>query len=96
MYCQQYFAHTELSPRKKHKKYNGTDEKKSPIPELATREARLSDWLCWGLTTRQPLLVILCHLPENRRKEIEEIVEALKEMDREERRTGVKVKKQEK
>ena len=22
------------------------------------------DWLCWGLTTRQPLWVILCRLPE--------------------------------
>ena len=29
-------------------------------------------WLCWGLTTRQPLRVILCRLPEKGRKEIEE------------------------
>ena len=28
--------------------------------------------LCWGLTTRQPLRVILCHLPEKGRKEIGE------------------------
>ena len=28
--------------------------------------------LCWGLTTRQPLRVILCRLPEKGRKEIEE------------------------
>ena len=54
------------------------------------------DWLCWGLTTRQPLWVILCHLPEKGRKEIEEIVEEIKERDREERRTGMKVKKQKK
>ena len=35
--------------------------------------------LCWGLTTRQPLWVILCRLPEKERKEIEEIVEEMKE-----------------
>ena len=29
----------------------------------------LIDWLCWGLTTRQPLRVILCRLPEKGRKE---------------------------
>ena len=29
-------------------------------------------WLCWGLTTRQPLRVILCRLPEKGRKEIGE------------------------
>ena len=50
-------------------------------------------WLCWGLTTRQPLRVILCRLPEKGRKEIEEIVEEMKERDREESGTGVKVKK---
>ena len=43
------------------------------------------DWLCWGLTTRQPLWVILCRLPEKGRKVIEEIVEEMKERDREER-----------
>ena len=41
------------------------------------------DWLCWGLTTRQPLRVILCRLPEKERKEIEERVEEMKERDRE-------------
>ena len=25
--------------------------------------------LCWGLTTHQPLWVILCHLPEKRRRD---------------------------
>ena len=54
------------------------------------------DWLCWGLTTRQPLRVILCLLPEKGRKEIEERVEEMKERDREERGTGMKVKKQKK
>ena len=34
--------------------------------------------LCWGLTTHQPLWVILCCLPEKGRKEIEEIVEEMK------------------
>ena len=54
------------------------------------------DWLCWGLTTCQPLRVILCRLPEKGRKEIEERVEEMKERDREERGTGKKVKKQKK
>ena len=53
-------------------------------------------WLCWGLTTRQPLRVILCRLPEKGRKEIEERVEEMKERDWEERGTGKKVKKQKK
>ena len=35
--------------------------------------------------THQPLWVILCHLSEKGRKEIEEIVEEMKERDREER-----------
>ena len=52
--------------------------------------------LCWGLTTRQLLWVILCRLPEKGRKEIEEIVKEMKEMNREERGTGMKVKKQKK
>ena len=51
---------------------------------------------CWGLTTRQPLWVILCRLPEKGRKEIEEIVEERKERNREERKTGMNVKKQKK
>ena len=38
-----------------------------------------------GLTTHQPLWVILCHLPEKGRKEI---VEEMKVRDREERGTG--------
>ena len=50
----------------------------------------------WGLTTRQPLRVILCRLPEKGRKETEEIAEEMKERDREERGTGMKVKKQKK
>ena len=41
--------------------------------------------------TRQPLWVILCHLPQ---KERNEIVEEMKERDREEGGTGMKVKKQ--
>ena len=52
--------------------------------------------LCWGLTTRQALCVILCHLPEKGSKEIEEIAEEMQEMDTEERGTGMKMKKQKK
>ena len=51
----------------------------------------LIDGLCWSLTTRQPLWVILCRLPEKGRKELEEIIEYMKERDGEERRTGMKV-----
>ena len=36
-------------------------------------------WLCWDLTTSQPLWVILCRFPEKGRKEIEEIVEEMRE-----------------
>ena len=35
-------------------------------------------FVCWGLMTHQPLWVILYHLPEKGRKEIEEIVEEIK------------------
>ena len=42
--------------------------------------------LCWGLTTRQPLWVILCCLQEKGRRKIEEIEEEIKEMDRGERK----------
>ena len=41
--------------------------------------------LCWGLMTCQPLRVILCRLPEERRKEVEETAE-MKERDRRESR----------
>ena len=40
-----------------------------------------NDFLCWGLTIRQPLWVILCRLPEEGRRETEEIVEEMKERD---------------
>ena len=49
--------------------------------------------LCWGLTTRQPLWVKLCRLLEKGIKEIEEIVEEMKERNKEYRGTGMKVKK---
>ena len=40
--------------------------------------------------------VMLCRLPEKGRKEIEEIEEEIKEREREQRGTGMKVKKQKK
>ena len=39
--------------------------------------------------THQPLRVILCHLPEKERRQIEEIVEEMKERDRGERKMNV-------
>ena len=55
------------------------------------------DWLCWGLTTRQPLWVIMYRLPEKGRKEIEEMVEEMKERDRKnENRNESEKKKQKK
>ena len=39
-------------------------------------------FLSWGLMSRQPLWVILCHLPDKGRKEIEEIEEEMKERKR--------------
>ena len=53
-------------------------------------------WLCWGLTTRQSVWVILCRLPEKGGKEIEEMVEEMKKADSEERGKGMKVKEQKK
>ena len=52
--------------------------------------------LCCGLTTLQPLWVIFCCLPEKGRREIEETVDEMKERDRKEKGTGMKVKKQKK
>ena len=46
--------------------------------------------------THQPMRVMLCRLPEKGRKEIEEIEEEIKEREREQRGTGMKVKKQKK
>ena len=43
--------------------------------------------------TRQSLWVILCRLPEKVRKETKGIVEEMKEKDRDEKGTGMKVKK---
>ena len=40
--------------------------------------ATLYNWLCWGLTTCQALLVILCRPPIKGRKEIDELVEEMK------------------
>ena len=84
----------------------GTSQASYPVRRQVRRQVlciseicyvlELIDWLSWGLTTRQPLLVILCRLPEKGRKKIEEIVEEMKERDREERGTGMKVKKQKK
>ena len=53
----------------------------------------LIDSLCWGLTTHQPLWVILCCLPEKGRKKI---VEEMKERAREERGKWKKEKEQKK
>ena len=47
-----------------------------------------------GFNDTSTLWVILCRLPEKGRKQIEELVEEMKERDREERGTEMKVKKQ--
>ena len=49
-----------------------------------------------GFNDSQPLWVLLCCLPEKGKKEIEELLEETKERNREERGTGMKVKKQRK
>ena len=67
----------------------------SPLQKFGSKQPKFN-LLCLGLTTHQPLLVILCRLQEKGRKEIEEIVEEMKEKDREERGTGMKGKKQKK
>ena len=54
------------------------------------------DLIVLGFNDTSTLEVILCRLPEKGRKEIEEIVEEMKERNREERGTGMKGKKQKK
>ena len=49
-----------------------------------------------GFNDMSTLVDDLCCHPEKGRKEIKEIVDEIKEMDREERGTGMKVKKQKK
>ena len=49
-----------------------------------------------GFNDTSTLWIILCRLPEKGRKEIEEIVEEMKEREREERGTRIKVKKHKK
>ena len=49
-----------------------------------------------GFNDTSTLVGHFCRLPEKGRKEIEEIVEEMKERDREERGIGMKVKKQKK
>ena len=53
-------------------------------------------FLWWDLKAHQPFWVILSCLLEKGRKEIVEIVEEMKERDREGRGIGMKVKKQKK
>ena len=54
------------------------------------------DWLIeLGLTKRQPLWVILYHLPEKGRREIEEKVKEMKERDRGERKMNDSEEKEE-
>ena len=47
-----------------------------------------------GFNNTSTLVGHFCRSPEKRRREIEEIVEEIKERDREERGTGMTVKKQ--
>ena len=47
---------------------------------------------CKALTIQQILPLFLCHHPEKERKESEEIVEEMKEKDREERGIGMEVR----
>ena len=53
---------------------------------IQKRHSNCSFLIDLGLTTRQPLCVILCRLPEKGRRETEEIVEKMKERDRGERK----------
>ena len=69
----------------------------NPIGSCRARSVYLTKRLfSWGLTTQQPLWVILCRLLEKGSKEIEEIVKEMKERERNERETGMKMKKQKK
>ena len=88
--CNNFYGHSRLSADSR----NGVLAK--VCDHLEPAQEKCTDWLCWGLTTRQLLWVILCCLPEKGRKEIEEIVEEMKKRNTEERGTEIKVKKQKK
>ena len=56
----------------------------------------MKSFIVSGFNDTSTLVGQLCHLPEKGRREIEERVEEMKERDRKERGTGMKVKKQKK
>ena len=66
----------------------GTDQPVYPRRPLLSANS----WLCWSLTTRQPLWVILCRFPEKGRKEMEKIVEEIKERERNESKETEEIK----
>ena len=91
-FCDFWFAFLTLCPIQKG--FYSKSKELAPI-ERKFFPFRLIN--CVGdMTTRQPLWVILCHLPHKGRKEIEEIEEEMKERGSEERGTGMKVKKKKK
>ena len=96
MICTCWYGHLVFTAENQslsHARLNGTLEFND---STYIQELLYIDWLSWGLTTHQLLWVILCRLPERGRKEIEEIVKEMKERDREENGTVMKVKKQKK
>ena len=63
---------------------------------LSARKRKKRDiQLCWGLTTDQPLCVILFRLLEKGRREIEGIAEEMKAWDREEKKMNEREEKEE-
>ena len=65
----------------------------------STSQSKFNGWIFFivlGFNDTSILWVILYRLPEKGRKEIKNIVEEMKVRDREERGTGMKVKKQNK
>ena len=59
-------------------------------------DTKMEHLIVLGFNDMSTLVGILCRLPEKGRKEIEEIVEEMKETIREEIGTGMKVKRQKK
>ena len=84
-----YSKRKSISDSKKKKKWPTYPFRSWWVGTQQTKNILRMALLCWGLTTRQPLWVILCCLPEKREKRD-------RRDGRGERLTGMKIKKQKK
>ena len=94
--CDAYITQKNMAWLKTNPDEGSTDAFVFSVQAIIKVTLVLVGWLCWDLTTHQPLWVIMCHLPKKEKKEIGKTVEEMKDRDRKESGTGMKVKKQKK